>query len=470
MDKLFFLQNTDEPLYVQLYQAITADIQSGDLKPDERMPSIRQLSKAMNLSRTTVETTYSQLVAEGYLYSKPQRGYFVMPLEVLKIKDEEGDNLEGKVSGSKKHTHFYDFVSEYVEPENFDMHMWRRNLSHVMLNQEQELFSFSNPFGEESLKEEIASYFTRVRNIRAEKEQIIIGAGTQNLLRFLSTLLGDKGYRRLNLEDPGFQLAKDAFEQNGFKIKGIRLKEKVLDVDKLDDSPRQVVFTSPSYQFPYGEIMPISTRYSLLNWADQSESYIIEDDYNNELRYIGKPIPSLQGMDPHDRVIYLGSFSTLLIPSIRISFLVLPKTLVNDYYSRFAGRVQSASKLEQLALAQMIRCGDFGKHIRKLRKAYRVKQQMLESLCSSYLDGVAGFEVPTAGTSAIISLKHTILRSRLEDESRNLGVLLGTLSDLEMGKKLKKLEKTLVLNYRGIRTNDLEEGIKKVRELICRLY
>ncbi len=339
-----------------------------------------------------------------------------------------------------------------------------------MLNQEQELFSFSNPFGEESLKEEIASYFTRVRNIRAEKEQIIIGAGTQNLLRFLSTLLGDKGYRRLNLEDPGFQLAKDAFEQNGFKIKGIRLKEKVLDVDKLDDSPRQVVFTSPSYQFPYGEIMPISTRYSLLNWADQSESYIIEDDYNNELRYIGKPIPSLQGMDPHDRVIYLGSFSTLLIPSIRISFLVLPKTLVNDYYSRFAGRVQSASKLEQLALAQMIRCGDFGKHIRKLRKAYRVKQQMLESLCSSYLDGVAGFEVPTAGTSAIISLKHTILRSRLEDESRNLGVLLGTLSDLEMGKKLKKLEKTLVLNYRGIRTNDLEEGIKKVRELICRLY
>lgn len=478
MEKLFFVKQGSEPLYIRLYMSIVEDIQNGVLLSDEKMPSIRQLSKGMNISRTTVESTYSQLVAEGYLYAKPQKGYYVMQLDIQsELSDNSNDSLHEydmnrKIGDdhAKGKLKVYDFVSEYVEPVNFDMSIWKKNINKAISAEEFELFSFSNPFGEYILKEEIAKYFTRVRGISANSCQIIIGAGAQSLLRSLSIYLKDIGFNDLCIDNPGFNLAKDVFKGNGYYLHPIDLKDNVLDVSLLPNKSAQVLFTSPSYQFPYGEIMTMRTRYELLNWASKTGSYIIEDDYNNELRYIGKPIPSLQGMDTNDRVVYLGSFSTLLIPSIRISFMVLPMPLLNDYQEMFKNRVQSASKLEQLALGHMLSSGDFAKHIRKLRKAYKAKHKKLESLCDKYLSGLATYEIPPAGVSAIITLSKAAKPKDIKDVSEQLGLNISLLSDFKLDNNPKTLEKNLVLNYRGINEYDMDEAISKIKELLCRLY
>jgi len=483
MDGVFFIANSDKPLYSRLYDAIIEEIYSGILNSEDKMPSIRQLSKAMNISRTTIESTYGQLVAEGFLYSKPQKGYFVMTLDfsvTYKNRDNQPNlnkenikTLSGKVSVEQKNQEnpkVYDFVSEYVEYANFDISKWKRHINKVLFTKENDFFRFSEPFGEEDLKQEIVNYFTRVRGIRANKEQIIIGAGTQSLLRGLAILQYDKGYKTLSIEDPGFELAKDVFSQSGYNIKGIGLANNVLDTSKLKNNKNQILFTSPSYQFPFGEIMTMKTRYELLNFANRTKSYIIEDDYNSELRYIGKPIPSLQGMDTNGRVIYLGSFSTLLIPSIRISFMVLPNELSLDYQNAFRNRVQSASKLEQLALANMLKTGDFAKHIRKINKNYRLKHKKLMYYMDKYLVDLVKVEVPPAGSSAILTLKKSVKLTDIKRISKDLNLKISVLSEFLVKKSSKLLEKKLVLNYRGINDYDMENAIIKLKELICQLY
>lgn len=490
MERVFFVEENDKPLYIRLYDSIISEIYAKQLQPEDRMPSIRQLSKAMNISRTTIESTYGQLVAEGYLYAKPQKGYFVMSLDFSPRIESSGSGQLSKIdknigttgvnslevsnkARSDKHKDketSYDFVSEYVEYANFDISKWKRHINKVLVEQENEFFSFSDPFGEDSLKEEIANYFTRVRGIRADPKQIIIGAGTQSLLRGLSILLSDSGYKTLSIEDPGFELAKDVFKQSGFNIRGVGLADHVLDTSRLTIDKKQVLFTSPSYQFPFGEIMTMKTRYELLNWASETDSFIIEDDYNSELRYIGKPIPSLQGMDKDHRVIYLGSFSTLLIPSIRISFMVLPTSIYKVYHQTFNKRVQSASKLEQLALANMLKTGEFAKHIRKINKNYRGKHKKLVFYMDKYIKDLAQVEIPPAGSSAIIHLNKEVEIETIKSLALEKNLKISLLSEFLVKKTPKLLEKNLVLNYRGINEYDMEKAIIKLKELICQLY
>lgn len=485
MEGVFFIENTSEPLYIGLYHAIKKEIYANKLIADEKLPSIRHLSKAMNISRTTIENTYSQLIAEGYLYSKPQQGYYVMPLEMVLgsnipiqkevenqvVSDSKDMSPKNKIMEYQNlNIKGFDFVSEYVDPIHFNMSVWKKNINLVINEEEVELFRFSDPFGEPKLKKEIASYFTRVRGIHAKAENIIIGAGTQSLLRGLSLLLFDQGYTTLNIDNPGFNLAKDVFSQSGFDLRGIDLKQNVLDITKLSGEHKQILFTSPSFQFPHGEIMPVQTRHQLLNWASETNSFVIEDDYNNELRYLGRPVPSLQGMDMEDRVVYLGSFSTLLIPSIRVSFMVLPEKLANIYLEMFRNRVQSASKLEQLALANMLQSGDFAKHIRKLRKAYKLKNQKLAQLTKKHMSDIAKFEIPTAGVTAIIHLNKGVPKKAFSELCSKNNINIGLLSEYMIGKSSKTLEKKLVLNYRGISEIDMDVGLEKLKELICQLY
>jgi len=480
MEQIFFLKNGRKPLYIQLYDAIIDKIYAGSIDADEKMPSIRQLAKSMNLSRTTIETAYNQLVSEGFLYSIPQKGYFVMdiskPLQKEKSHHKKYSN-DNNVSRTKpvltldKEKQIrYDFVSEYVEEQNFNITMWKRNINKVLNQQDTQLFSYSNPFGENLLKEAITGYFTRVRGINAKKEQVVIGAGSSALLRALSILLKEEKYNELCIDDPGFNQAKEVFAQNGYSIRGIPLINNVIDISMIEKLKNRVLFTSPSYQFPYGEIMQVQTRHDVLNWAKETDSYIIEDDYNNELRYVGKPVPSLQGMDYNDRVIYLGAFSTLLIPSIRVSFIVLPLHLVDKYHNMFLNRVQSASKLEQLALASLINSGDFGKHIRKLRKSYRNKYYRIKELCAKYLTDVGKVHIPSAGLICVIELIKPVSEVALKQVSYELNVNILGISWFMTTNTLKGLEKKLILNYRGIKEQDLENGIILIKELICQLY
>lgn len=479
MERTFFLSLNEEPLYVQLYKSIRKEIWEGRLKADEKLPSIRDLSKSMNISKTTIENAYAQLVAEGYIYTKPKSGYFIMPQnEFTKTRADEnkfdfltsGREVDAMIPEfeDKKVQQIADFVSEYVDPSNFDMKLWKRSINTVIQNEEYKLFSSAHPFGETELKQEICRYFTRTRGINALPEQIVINSGTSSLLFELTHLFRELKYQYFAIEDPGYNVAKDVFKAGGFEVRPIRLKQNILDMDSLKSYGQCVIFTSPSYQFPFGEIMPSQTRFDLIHHAKATDSYIIEDDYNNELRYVGRPVTSLQGMDTYGRVIYMGSFSTILLPSIKISFMVLPEALKKVYNYVFKDKIQSASKLEQLALATMIQNGDFSKHIRKLRKNYRQKYEHLKTVCNTYLTKDCQVELPTAGLMAILHLNKQITASEFNQSCKNLDLKVGRIQDflLHEGSDVMDVE-ILVLNYRGIKASELEEGIRRVKDLIC---
>ncbi|MBN2221432.1 MAG: PLP-dependent aminotransferase family protein [Vallitaleaceae bacterium] len=477
MERVFFLDyKAHGKLYLALYQAVISEILEGTLRENERMPSVRQLAKSLNVSKTTVENAYSQLVAEGYLYTKPQKGYYVMSLGQRTPKDKIHEMLgtEKKVNASID-MNIFDFRTEYVESSNFDLGAWKRSLNKVLNEDEMKLFQQGAPFGEEELKDSIGNYFSRVRGIRATNGQIIIGSGISSLLRPLGSFFKHQGYCHLQMEDPGFHVARDVFTELSYEIHPIGLKNKVLDVDELKEV-KSIVFASPSYQFPYGEVMPVGHRYRLLEWARRNHSFIIEDDYNNELRYIGKPVPSLQGMDPYDCVIYFGSFSTILIPSIRISFMVLPKRLLPVYEERNRHLVQGSSKLEQLALSKYIESGDLAKHIRKIRKSYRIKNQAIQHLLTKHLKEFADVEIEKAGVTAVLHLYRPVREKefRILCEEHGLQIpsmneFSSNLSENKVHQYKEELLDELVLNYRGIESRKMEKAILMVKEILCRL-
>jgi GntR family transcriptional regulator/MocR family aminotransferase len=471
MERIFFLnKDSNEPLYMQLYFSIVKEIEMGRILRHEKMPSVRQLSKTMNISRTTIENTYNQLVAEGYIYSKPQSGYYAS--DILKFAPmNKGKPMEYIDHETKDvHEEQFDFLSEYVEDAHFDITMWKRNIQRVFNQYERELFHGAGLFGEEPLKKSICDYFGRVRGIRATPSQVVIDAGTQNLLMSISDFFIESGYQSVYVENPGFDVARHVFERQGFDIHGIQVRKGAVEISRLSVKPSSLIFTSPSYQFPYGYIMPIGDRQRLIKLAVDSDSYILEDDYNNELRYVGKPIRSLQGMDYHNRVIYLGSFSPLLLPSIRISFMVLPEQLVEAFEKTTLMKTQGASKLEQLALAEMIDSGDFAKHIRRLRNSYKKKSMWVEELIEERLSDYVDFERSGAGIAIILKLKQpidtVILRNYLKDEKLHIGLM----SDYLLEKPKNPLEKYLILNYRGINRDLVIQGIERLRKILCQAY
>lgn len=469
MERLFFINNQlNEPLYMSLYHTVKEEIRKGRLKPDERLPSIRQLAKDMNLSRTTVENAFSQLLSEGYIYSKPQVGYYVMPLEHMQpqhvIPKEPSQEIEGIES-----QHAYDFVKEQATFESFDMNLWRRSITKAMSLYEHRLFSASHPLGEKELREQICDYFSRVRGVQAEPAQIIVGAGSATLMRILARLFQSDGlgYKYLLVENPGFNQVKWIFHQSDYSVKPIDLREGVLDASQLP-SLSGVLYTSPSYQFPFGATMPIKTRLAILEWAISTRSYIIEDDYNNELQYMGKPVPSLQGIDGYERVIYMGSFSTLLLPSIRISFMVVPKSLLTSLIALNRDRTQTASKLEQLALATMIESGDLAKHVRRIRKDYRKKNRYLEELLEAYIAPITSYRLPPAGLNVIIDLPKPVAKRSVMDAFQKAHIGVALMSNYEWG-NVAETETSIVLNYRGISYSELKQGLLIIKEILCRI-
>lgn len=479
MERNFFLdEKTGKTLQEQVYQAIKNEIMKQTLIEGEKLPSIRTLSKSLHISKNTVENAYYQLLAEGYIYSVAKSGYYVMDNAVKEL--EEYQEIQNSYKAHKKKSEeieidekkqemlIYDFKEEYVEKGNFNAGYWKKALTKVMNDQDDFLFSKASKYGEKNLKEQIATHFARVRGLKCCSEQIIISAGTKNLLEGLYYTLEEE-YQQFLVEDPGFNLAKAVFQRFDMKVLPISLNRGTIDIEKVEKYSHSLCFCSPSYQFPTGNIMPIHDRIRLLNWAYHSDSYIIEDDYNSEIRQNGKPIPSLQNMDVHERVIYLGAFSTILSPAIRISFLVLPKHLVGKYRKKNEIYEQSASKTEQLALANMMDTGDYNKHIRKLRRNYRSKTEYMLQCIEDELGEYGKVLYKNVGLILVFHLKRAIDISIMEERLEEHKVSIDYLQNFTIIKE-KGLEKNLILHYRGIKKEKILVGLRKLKKVMIETY
>lgn len=365
------------PLYEQLYLHIRREISEGHLTAGERLPSKRALSAHLKVSVVTVEGAYSQLLAEGYVRSEPKRGFFVQALEPTAPPLSPCAHPSAPKPPSLPPLQ-YDFSTNAVDTSLFPFSAWAKLSREVLSSGNTALLDALPPQGATELREAIVHHLYHFRGMQVAPEQIVVGAGSEYLTTLLIQLLGAQG--GWAVEDPGYPKTARILNSNGVPVHPVPLDEQGLSVDALDASGARVVHVTPSHHFPLGTVMPMPRRSALLAWAEQRpDRYIIEDDYDSEFRFSGRPIPALQGLDRSGRVIYLNTFAKSLAPSLRISYLVLPPHLTEEYRRRLLFYSSTVPSFEQHTLALFMERGHFERHIARARTRYRTRKAQLLS-------------------------------------------------------------------------------------------
>ena len=408
----------DRPLYEQIYQYIKDEIRKGNIRPEKQLPSSRDLAKSLKVSRSTTQLAYEQLVSEGYLEAVPRKGYFAASLDGIfppvarsavartDQKRELSSGMEQENAGeqlfSKKME--VDFSPRGIDLEGFPYATWRKISRAVLKEEDRDLFLKGDPQGDLILREAIREYLHAARGVNCDASQIIIGAGNEYLLMLLSQLLGKDAV--IAMEDPTYRQAYRVLSGVGHKVLPVGIDKNGFCVKELEDQTAQAAYVMPSHQFPTGIVMPVKRRQELLSWAGELPGrYLIEDDYDSEFWYQGRQAPTLYSMDGNGRVIYFNTFSKTLIPSLRISYMVLPYELAMRYgngLSFYSGTVPS---MEQYALAKFISEGYFERHINHLRNYFKSQRSMLmDAVRKSPLMGISRIHEISSGTYFLLEL------------------------------------------------------------------
>jgi len=450
------------PLYVQLYNYFKAEIEENRLQQCDKLPSIRGLAKSLTISKITVERAYQQLVSEGYIENCNRSRYTVNKLEGFmgKITPHLIENPPENREFLQQNKVLYDFSSGEMDSDGFDFSLWKRYISKAFLHKER-LVSYGNIKGENELRTEIAKYIHKSRGVYTHQSQIIIGAGVQNLLSILCSILKLEN-NSIAFEEPGFKNGRRIFADHNFKIKPITMNKDGLDMEELVKSGENLVYVSPSHQFPTGYIMPIGRRNQLLNWATTRAGTIIEDDYDSEFRYYGRPIPALKGLDTSGNVVYLGSFSKVIPPSIRISYMVLPEKFLEIYQKKSSLYNQAASTIEQLALAQFMSDGHLERQIRKLRKLYYEKSRLFFDAIKTILCENVEVNENESGLHTILTVKSNLQARELVDRALKHGCRVAPVEDYYWEVAPEKLPQ-IILYFSKIPGAEMKTAITRLK-------
>lgn len=396
------LNSTHSTRYLQVYEYYKELITSERLAEGTKMPSIRRCAQQLGLSRTTIETAYFCLAADGYIISRPQSGYYVTGRTVKKRADVFSTSKSKCQSGNI----LYNFTSNNVDAGSFDFNLWRRYIKST-LRQDGRMLTYGEPQGEYELREVICQYVINKRNAICRPENIVIGAGSQSLMNILCPLIRER--KSVCFHDTRFAQGMVIFEDYGFSI-------------EQDKSRACVLYMTPSHMTSPGDVMNVEKRLSLLKECSEHDRLIIEDDYDNEFRYFNKPIPCLQGLAGGDGVVYLSTFSKLLLPSIRLSFMILPDSLLPLYEKKKMLYNQTASKSEQLALCQFLRDGHLESQIRKLKRLYSGKAKTLSSLLEEAFGNKAEIYMGDSVFLVHLKLKCRLTGNELRDKAQKKGL------------------------------------------------
>lgn len=410
----------DAPLYQQIYDQLKQDILSGALPQGMRLPSIRALARDLRAGRNTVENAYAQLVLEGYVSVLPRSGYRVnviqRDLHVAESPAPHGCGKAGRQDApAARRPPDYDFHYGNLDAATFPYAVWRKLLFAVMEEARtgriasDGMHVYGDAHGDLHLRAELAAYLYRSRGVRCTEDQVVMCSGLQPSIMAVTRLLHPQHgqvapappvppfapfakfapFAQVALEDPAYNGARRAYECFGFRTIPIPVNGDGIDVAALRASSARVVHIAPSHQFPTGAVMPICRRMEILNWATEHGAWIVEDDYDSELRYDGRPIPSLQSIDRHGRVIYTGTFSKTLSPGMRMSYMVLPEQLAERFRTVFAGFQCTVPWLEQAVLARFMAEGHWERHLRRICLAKKRKHDVFVGTANRLMgDGV----------------------------------------------------------------------------------
>lgn len=451
-----------ESMYEHLYRCIRQDILQQKLKPDERLPSKRTFAKNLGVSTITVESAYAQLVAEGYLYTRPKRGYYVCGLEQGGEPLPPQRPLPPPPKESPRRSYFADFMGGSVAKEMFPFSVWVKLLREVTAGEDETaLLTDTSAGGIYKLREAIAAHLYQFRGMSIDPEQVVVGAGTEYLYSVLIQLLGrNRGYA---VEDPGYLRLSKIYEKNDVKICHIPMDGAGVIPSLLEESGAEILHITPSHHFPTGIVMPVSRRYEFLSWASRGENrYIIEDDYDCEFRLAGKPIPTLQSIDVMEKVIYINTFSKSLAPAFRISYLVLPKHLVTRFYETLGFYSGTVSSFEQLTLAHFLEQGFFEKHINRMRNYYRtVRDCLLTELRKSPLAGRVKILAENAGLHFLMEINTPRSDEEIIQAAEEQSLRLSFVSQYYYRQEGQRPH-VLVMNYSGLEKERIPEAVARL--------
>ncbi len=398
------LHSNQSTRYLQVYDYYRELITTGRLMEGTKMPSIRCCAQQLGLSRTTIETAYLCLAADGYIISRPQSGYYV----TKRMTKTALVNASSCTTLSTDHSIQYNFTSNNVDADSFDFSLWRRYIKST-LRQDGRMLTYGEPQGEYELRETLCHYVTNKRNAVCHPENIVIGAGSQALLNILCPLI--KSRKNVCFHDTYFAQGMAIFEDYDFTL-------------VQDKEQANILYMTPSHMTTLGDVMNVRKRLSLLKECSEHDRLIIEDDYDNEFRYFSKPIPCLQGLSGGENVVYLSTFSKLLLPSIRLSFMILPDSLLPLYAKKKALYNQTASKSEQLALCQFLRDGHLDSQIRKLKRLYTNKAKYLSTLLEEAFGDRAEIFMGESVFLVHLKLRCCLSGSELHDRAKQKGLLV----------------------------------------------
>lgn len=460
--------DTKKYIYQQIYHQIKEAILAKKLLPDEKLPSKRMLAKDLDVSVNSVSNAYEQLLAEGYIYTFERKGYyveaikhFISPKELTMqahfpedLKEKETVDREGWLSLS----HMTADISMFPFKE------WMKCEKMAIQYHEQELSNISHHQGPYLVRKTIARLIAVSRGVDCEPEQVIIGPGTQPLIRQIMDMQ-PKGTKAA-IENPGYfrlyQQLKD------MSISLIPLDEKGVDIKKVEEINPNFLFITPSHQFPTGTIMPISRRLELLNWAVNHErAFIVEDDYDSEFKYGTDNIPSLQSLDRHQRVIYTGTFSKTIMPGLRVSYLVLPPGLLREYNQHYSNWIQGSNSLSLFTLHYFIETGEYSKYVKRMNSHYERKRELLVQELSRQFKRNITIQNIQAGLHFLAEFKTIQTYEEIKERARQKKLEIYPLTRFILEKQPSDKGKiVLILGFASIHPKEIPEAVRRLHEII----
>lgn len=454
------VSSSKKPLYQQLYQQIRDKILSGELSEQAKLPSCRHLATELHVSRNTVDTAYQQLLSEGYIVGKSRSGYYVetIPNTKYSVSTEVAPDTTAELQLDRI---LYDFRYGNLSQQAFPFAQWQRLTNFCLKQYKEQFMNYGDLRGEPGLRRELTKYLHEYRDVQCTPDQILITSGTIQCLRLICQLIKNE-IDTVAMEDPGFSDAHSAFTNRGFHVPLVPVNYHGLNVKALRNTTANAVYVTPSHQFPTGRTMSIARRLQLIDWAYERNALIIEDDYNCHLRYDVKPAPALQGLAP-DKVIYIGSFSKILSPSLRIAYMVLPKNVALSLQQKNKNFSCSVPFIIQKPLELFLQENLFEGHLRKILRQFKKKRDILLRALQKHFGETITVSGENAGIHVLLDLNQPISSAILIDKALKAGIYLSS-NNIWVESSPSKMGRVL-LGYGGIKDEDIDPAIRLLRQI-----
>ncbi|MGA8036635.1 MAG: PLP-dependent aminotransferase family protein [Candidatus Acidiferrales bacterium] len=495
-------RKADSPLHAQIYSAFRTAILEKSLRAGERIPSTRTLAHELGVSRIPALNAYSQLLAEGYFESRTGAGTFVsssLPGLVDEPEEARAPSARSRTrsrarsgspprsssrSSSRRVAERIDVLTPHTRPpwfggtgafsfsqpamDAFPFHVWSKIVARYWRNLPMTALEYGDPMGLRVLREAVATYLRTSRSVRCEWQQVMIVSGSQQALDVTSRVLLNTG-DRVWIEEPGYWLSRNILASAGCRVIPVPVDRDGLDVEAGIAACRRAraAFVAPSHQFPLGATMSATRRMQLLEWAKREGAWIVEDDYDSEYRYDSKPIASLQGMDRAERVIYIGTFSKVLFPALRVGYIVMPEDLVQNFMTVRHAMDVSPPHLVQALLADFLNEGHFARHIRRMRQIYAERRDVLVNCIREQLNRVLEVQGAEAGMHLTVTLKGALRDRPICVDAAERKLWLWPLSPTYIGPNPRH---GFILGYAGTTTSEIPAGVKRLREVLERAH